>query len=174
MNEMDTSIETKRLLIRKVTLADEWDLFEILSDDQTCLDGGGKYAHWKLDQQFREWLIGIQTQRRYAVVLKCENKCIGLISLKEESRAVPSYTIGFTMNNRYRRKGYCLEAVDAVMKSYFQNTDTQMFTASHFPHNTASQKLIEQLGFTLEGRMRNAMEHAEYGPIDLMCYYKEK
>lgn len=174
MKEQSAFIETERLLLRKASLSDEKDLFEIMSDDQTCLDGGGKHANWESYRDFRDWLIGIQSQSRYAVVLKCTNKCIGLISLKEDSRGVPAFTIGFTMNKQYRRRGYCLEAADAVIKYFFQNTETQMFTASHFPHNAASQKLLEQLGFTLEGRMRNAMVHAEYGPIDLMCYYKEK
>lgn len=167
-------IETERLLLRQIAPADERDLFEIFSDDQTCLDGGGKYARKEWDPEFHKWVSSMQAQTRYAVILKCENKCIGLISLKSVEHTISSYALGFVMNPQYRRKGYCFEAVNAVIRTWFEKTDVQMFTASHFPYNTASQKLIEQLGFTFEGLKRNVMNHAVYGPIDLMYYCKEK
>lgn len=171
---MIVPIETERLLLRQITLADENDLFEIFSDDQTCLDGGGKYARKDQDPEFHEWVSSFQTQSRYAVVLKCENKCIGLVSLKNDERSVSAYALGFVMNPRYRRHGYCFEAVNAVIQNWFEKIDVQMFTASHFSYNTESQRLIQRLGFTFEGRKRKAMHHAVYGPVDLMCYYKEK
>lgn len=171
---MVAPIETERLLLRQVILADENDLFEIFSDDQTCLDGGGKYARKEQDSEFHEWVSSFQTQSRYAVVLKGENKCIGLVSLKNDERAVSAYALGFVMNPRYRRNGYCFEAANAVIENWLETIDVKMFTASCFPYNTASQQLLEGLGFTYEGREQNAMHHAVYGSIDLMCYYKEK
>ena len=81
-------IETPRLLLRKITLQDEADIFEILSDDQTCLDDGGFHAHKEMDADFHNWVDSIQDSRRYAVILKKEQKCIGMIHLQNTDRAV--------------------------------------------------------------------------------------
>ena len=171
---MIPTIETERLILRQVVMEDENDLFEIFSDDQTCLDGGGKYARKKHDPEFHDYVSKLSSQRRYAVLLKQEMKCLGLVSLLDEKRAVTAYSLGFVMNPKYRRAGYCFEAVNAVTQYWFEKTDLQMLTTSHFPHNAASEKLIRRLGFTFEGLTRKAMLHALYGPIDLICYYKEK
>ena len=49
-----------------------------------------------------------------------------------------------------------------------------MFSVSCFPYNKASQKLIEKLGFVYEGKEHKGLHHAVYGPIDLLCYYKDR
>lgn len=167
-------IETERLLLRKLSPDDKNDVFEILSDEQTCLDDGGFHAFQAQEEAFNTMFAWMQTQRRYAIVLKCEHKMIGLINLQDEERAVPAYELGFVLNPKYRRKGYAYEAISSIMAAWFEQTDVEMFTASHFPYNEASKKLIQKLGFTCEGTERKAMNHAVYGPIDLVCYYKEK
>ena len=113
-------------------------------------------------------------QNRYAIVLKSENKVIGIINLMETDRAVPSYEIGFLMNRAYPRQGYCYEAAQAVISEYFSKTDTQMFLARHFPHNITSRDLLHKLSFTFEGIQHKAINHVTYGLVDLLCYYKEK
>lgn len=168
------TIETQRLLLRKIAPGDAEDLFEILSDDQTCLDDGGFHAKATMDQEFCDWVVSIQSARRYAVVLKEENKCIGMLHLQNEERAVPAYELGMVLNKAYRRKGYMFEAVSVLMEAWFSRMDVEMFTARHFPHNEASRNLIHKLGFVYEGVEHNAMNHAVLGPVDLICYYKEK
>lgn len=167
-------IETERLFLRKLAPGDECDLFEIYSDEQTCLDGSGIHAYAAMDNAFLDWFAYAQGQRRYAIVLRSENKVIGTINLQDDERAVPAYELGFVMNPKYRRKGYMSEAVSSLMDAWFEKTDAEMFTASHFPYNEASKELIQKLGFTYEGIERKSMHHAVYGPIDLVCYYKEK
>lgn len=63
-------IETPRLLMRAFQKCDKEDLFEILSDEQWCLDGGGYHAYQKMDKDFDELLEKFMTQSRYAIVLK--------------------------------------------------------------------------------------------------------
>lgn len=167
-------IETERLLLRKLSPDDRNDVFEILSDEQTCLDDGGFHAFQTQDEDFTSVFTRMQRQRRYAIALKCARKMIGLINLQDEERAVPAYELGFVLNPNYRHMGYAYEAIQGLMAAWFERTDVEMFTASHFPYNEASKKLIQKLGFTWEGTERKALKHAVYGPIDLVCYYKEK
>lgn len=167
-------IETERLLLRKLSPGDKEDVFEILSDEQTCLDDGGFHAFQEQDEEFNTMFAWMQTQKRYAIVLKHTQKMIGLINLQDEDRAVPAYELGFVLNLKYRRQGYAYEAIQSLITAWFAQADVEMFTASHFPYNEASKKLIQKLGFTWEGNERKALRHAVYGPIDLVCYYKEK
>lgn len=167
-------IETNRLLLRKFRPGDEDDAFEFCSDEQCSLDDEGTHAFTEKNDDFLVLFTFFVEQNRYAIVLKSENKVIGIISLIEAERAVPSYEIGFLMNRAYHRRGYCYEAAQAVISEWFARTDTKMFLARHFPYNEASRNLLRKLGFTYEGTQHNAMNHAILGPVDLVCYYKEK
>ena len=167
-------IETPRLLLRKVREKDKQDMFELVADEQSCLDDGGYHAFTEMDDEFEALFRLFLKQTRYAVVLKEEDKAIGIINLMEVDRAVPTYEIGFSINPKYQRRGYAYEAVSALIPAWFRQTDTQMFLAGHFPYNTASKNLIQKLGFTYEGRSRKAVNHAVYGPIDLEYYCLEK
>lgn len=167
-------IETARLLLRKFRPGDEEDVFEFCSDEQCSLDDEGTHAFTEKNDDFFDLFSFFVKHNRYALVLKSENKVIGIISLIDAERAVPSYEIGFRMNSAYHRMGYCFEAVEAVISQWFAKTDTRMFLARHFPHNEASRNLIRKLGFTYEGTQHNAVDHATLGIVDLMCYYKER
>ena len=167
-------INTPRLLLRKVQERDKQDMFELCSDEQGCLDDGGYHAFTEMNEEFDALFQQFLDQTRYAVVLKEENKAIGIINVMQEYRAVSTYELGFSINPKYQRKGYAYEAVSHLIRTWFDQTDTQMFLAGHFPYNTASKNLIQKLGFTGEGKRRKAVDHAVYGPTDLEYHYLEK
>ena len=170
MNE----IKTSRLLLRGLQLKDAADIFEIVSDEETCLDDGGFHAYSQKNEEFNCLMENFLKQRRFGIILKSENKLIGLINLQDEERAVLTYELGFVLNKKYRKQGYAYEALNALIADYFEKGEVQMFTACHFPYNKASEKLILKLGFVYEGIERKAMKHARDGIVDLKCYYKEK
>ena len=149
-------------------------MFEILSDEQGCLDDGGYHAYQQMNEEFDELFQMFLEQQRYAIVLKEESKTIGILNLMEADRAVTAFEMGFRINKNYQRKGYAYEAVKAVIETWFQRTDTEMFTVSSYPFNSASRKLIEMLGFTYEGTIHKGHYHCVLGPVDLMCYYLER
>lgn len=167
-------IETARLFLRKFRSDDKEDVFEFCSDEQACLDDGGYHAFTEMNEDFCSLFDMFLSQDRYAIVLKSEAKVIGILHMMEANRAVPCYELGFLLNPRYHRQGYCFEAAQAVIREYFAKTDTEMFLAAHFPFNKASQNLLRKLGFTREGIQRKAVNHATMGLVDLVCYYKEK
>ena len=167
-------INTPRLLLRKVQERDKQDMFEICSDEQGYLDDAGCHAFTEMSEEFDDLFQQFLDQTRYAVVLKGEDKAIGIINVMEEYRAVPTYELGFSINPKYQRRGYAYEALSALIAAWFDQTDAQMFLAGHFPYNTASKRLIQKLGFTCEGRRYKAVDHAVYGPCDLEYHYLEK
>lgn len=167
-------IETERLLLRSIAAQDADDIFEMLSDRQTCLDDGGYPAIVVKDAEFYALIASFSEQNRCSIVLKAENKVIGIVNLQDADRAVEAYELGFVLNKAYRRKGYMYEAIGALIRTCFERTEIKMFTASHFPHNAASKALIRKLGFQYEGFRKNAVRHETLGVVDLECYYLEK
>ena len=67
-------IETPRLFLRKFQEKDKLDMFEILSDEQGCLDDGGYHAYQQMNEEFDELFQMFLEQQRYAIVLKEKNK----------------------------------------------------------------------------------------------------
>ena len=66
-------IETPRLFIRKLQENDRQDLFEILSNEQWCLDGGGYHAFQTMDEQFEIVFQKFLSKQIYAIVVHCFN-----------------------------------------------------------------------------------------------------
>lgn len=102
-----------------------------------------------------------------------EQKVIGSIHLLEEERAVVCYEIGYSIHPRYRRLGYGIEAIKAVLDYSFEHTPIKMVTASVFEGNEKSMKMLEKLGFKYEGITHKAMHHCKEGAVNLVNYYIE-
>ncbi len=170
------ALETQRLLLRNVKAEDIDDLFEIVSDEQSCLDDGAYHAFpSKVDKEFLDSFAAISNaDEHYAVVLKETNKMIGLIHLIDASRGIKTKIIGYNINKAYRLQGYAKEAVNAVIEYYFKNGDIKMFTADCYEYNIASRKTLESLGFIQEGIIHNSVDHPQRGLINSLSYYIEK
>ena len=91
------SIETERLILRKFVFSDKDDLFEIMSDEQTSLDDGGYHACKGQDKEYLALMEILSAQRRFSIILKENQKMIGMINLQDDARAVASYELGFVM-----------------------------------------------------------------------------
>lgn len=167
-------IETPRLFIRKLQENDRQDLFEILSNEQWCLNGGGYHAFQTMDEQFEIVFQKFLSKQIYAIVLKEEEKLIGIISISDSDWVDSARELGFGINPIYQKNGYCYEALKNVIAIWFQHTEAQMLTTSHYSFNTASQKLITKLGFVYEGAVHKTRHHSIYGQSDLMCYYLKR
>jgi RimJ/RimL family protein N-acetyltransferase len=65
-----------------------------------------------------------------------------------------TFMYGVAILPEHRRKGYAYEAIWLVLRYYFNERRYQKCTAEVYSFNDASARLHEQLGFTLEGRLR--------------------
>lgn len=167
-------IETPRLRLRQFAVADAGDVFAIFSDEQTTLDCGGYHAFDAMDEEYGRLMQKFAGQMRYSVVEKATGRVIAVLSMMDAERAVPGWELGIEVAPDARRKGYAREALAAVVQTYFEQTETVLFTGGHYAYNTASGELLKKLGFVYEGVEHLAMRHAERGPTDLVCYYRVK
>ena len=167
-------IETPRLLLRQFTVADAEDIFAILSDEQTTLDCGGYHAFDEMDEEYGRLMQKFASQTRYSIVCRETGRVIGMVSMMDAERAVPGWELGIEIAPDVRRKGFAWEALKAVVQTYFEKTEAEIFTGGHYSYNLASGKLLESVGFAYEGTEHKAMRHAVHGATDLVCYYIEK
>lgn len=73
------------------------------------------------------------------------NELIGCCGLRPY--AENEYEIGFHLRPEYWGKGYAREAASAVINYSFTILNAQKLFAGHNPNNTASQKVLNKLGF---------------------------
>jgi putative acetyltransferase len=67
--------------------------------------------------------------------------------------------------------GIMPEAAKAVLEYAFEILDAKIVSVSHFDFNLKSQRVIEKLGFTYEGRIRQARERLDTGELSDVIVY---
>lgn len=138
-------LETERLLLRPMSLADLEDYHEYSSDaDLLKYD----YPEHKSLEESRYGLVTwnlSQPLGRYGIELKSERKLIGNISLRPDPDQA-TVEIGYTINGRYHQQGYATEAALALLKLAQNMPQVKTFIAHTTAPNRASQRVLEKLG----------------------------
>lgn len=88
-----------------------------------------------------------------AIELKETGKLIGMIYTEEDSLryGVDSKELSYFLREEESQKGYMKEALGAVISHLFETENLTCIASRCFLPNTASQRLLESLGFTREG-----------------------
>jgi len=68
-----------------------------------------------------------------------------------------SWEIGYCILPKYRRKGYCFEAVSTLLKYAFDDYGAHRVVAMCSSRNEASWQIIEKLGMTRKGVFRQEL-----------------
>ena len=174
-SQSDTSnfpvLETERLLLREWDVADAEDLFAIYSNEDVV-----RYtpitAYTTLEQavtkaaNFRDWFRVKQASVVWAVVLKDTGKIIGECSLHSLSPENQRAEVGYAYSPEVWGKGIASESIQKIIDYAF--TDFSLFPINRLeaytdPRNTASAKLLENIGFAKEGHLRQ--RHIEKGEV---------
>ena len=171
---MDTElkIETKRLILRELTLKDARDLSENLSDlevskyissvqypytiqdAKNCIIETSKMSKSKLRQNY---ILGIE--------LKSEKKIIGEVLLLKVDLSQGTAEIGYWLGKRYWRQGIMLEAIRELMAFAFDNLKLRRLTIPTPTENEPSNKFARKIGFKFEGKLREAYRLKSTGKI---------
>jgi [ribosomal protein S5]-alanine N-acetyltransferase len=155
-------LRTERLVLRPFELRDAPDV-ERLAGAREVADttltiphpyptGGG--AMW-IATHGPAWTA--RTIATYAVADRATDALLGAAGIMlsmPHSRGELGYWIGMPYWNR----GYCTEAVRALMAFGFQSLGLHRLEARHFTRNPASGRVMQKLGMTLEGIHRDAFQ----------------
>lgn len=169
-------LETSRLTIRRLAYADADAYFDMFTDPQTCCDDGGYPPFTAKDDKFDQLMRDFSADpTRFAIVIRETGETIGTIHLMPPlfERAVPCIEIGYCIHRDYRRRGYAAEAVSAMVEHLHSRLHVTLVLAGAFAFNTASQQLLEKLGFIREGITKHDTNHPIHGLVDMVNYYHE-
>ncbi len=88
-----------------------------------------------------------------------DNVLVGGVTLRNILRGVAQTgTLGYWIGEPHARRGYTLEAVNAVVRFAFGRLGLHRLEAACCPDNDASRRLLLKAGFELEGRARGYLK----------------
>ena len=150
-------IETERLRLRPLVAEDADALHDLYSDAQAMV----WWSHPPHDtlEQTREAVarnVARPDWRVWAITVKGDDRAAGTLAAHEK-RQGGVIEIGYSLVRAQWGKGVAREAVAALVDRLFAEGHRRVF-ADTDPENDASNRLLERLGFTLEGRLRGEWE----------------
>ena len=154
------TLETERLILRKLHLEDAKDVFEYASDPEVA-----KYVTWEPHKSIEDSINLIKfTHERYekkegiiwGIVYKENNKVIGTCDI---SPAIKHFRaeIAYALSKDYWGKGLMNEAVKEVIRFGFEKMNLNRIQAMCIPENIGSYRVMEKVGMKYEGLIREYM-----------------
>lgn len=151
-------LETKRLILRKVSLEDAGVILALLNDPSfisnigdrgvRTLDDAQGYILNRLVASYEKFGFGL-----YLVILKEICSPIGLCGLVKRE-GLDDVDIGYAFLSQYRSKGYATESAQAV-KEFAENTiRLKRLVAITDPNNQGSIRVLEKIGLEFEKMVR--------------------
>ena len=100
------------------------------------------------------------------VIETLDGEYAGFIGANQTQPRNGTFKYGIAIVPSQQRKGYASEAVQLLLRHYFDELRYQKVNADVFSFNDASIRLHERLGFQLEGRLRRMIYgHGAYHDV---------
>ncbi|SOB99980.1 ribosomal-protein-alanine N-acetyltransferase [Ureibacillus xyleni] len=159
-------LEGERLLLRTFMESDARSLAELMRNNRkfwAIHEPMHEDDFYTEEAQFKKILEGIHLLRAnreysFGIYPKGSNHLIGHISLYAIKRLpYNSAFIGYSVDERYTRKGIATEAVNEVVKFGFNVVKLHRIEAYVSPKNYGSIKVLENADFVREGLLRELL-----------------
>ncbi len=152
-------LQTERLLLRKITSQDVEDLYEIYSDPEVMRYFDDRYAFETMaeaEEMAAGYVKGLRegTEYRWGIVLKETGKMVGTCGFHALSEYHKRVEVGYDLNREYWGRKIMTEALTLIIDLAFRKCGVNRIEAFVEPPNAASRILLEKLGFSLEGTLR--------------------
>jgi ribosomal-protein-alanine N-acetyltransferase len=151
-------LETERLLLREITLADAPDIFATYSDPEVMRYWGSP-PHASIEESclMIQGIAGsfmAQEGIRWGITLKPSNQIIGSCGHWRMIKRHFRTEIGYELARPFWGHGIMAEAVEAIVQFGFTRMGLHSVEAQIDPANTRSARLLERLRFHREGYQR--------------------
>jgi len=154
------TLESERLVLREIVPADAEDIYRIFSDQET-MEYWSCRPFTSLDQASA--LIDQMAQQvqdgsgiHWAITMRGEGRLIGKCGFNEWRKAHRRGDISYIVAREQWGKGVVSEALCAVLDYGFDQMNLHSIEAGVTPGNDASTKMLERLGFQLEGHLKES------------------
>ena len=154
-------LETERLVLRQLTVADAPALYDMMAHPDVARFTARKALHEVSDAVDLLRGVGLDyaTRRsiRWGVTLNGSNTIIATVGLHDWNRYHRHVAVGFDLNRAHWGHGYGQEMVAAVCAYAFDHMGVHRIEAQVMKGNRSSQRLLESIGFEMEGLHRKRM-----------------
>ena len=161
-------IETDRLILRPITLDDAEACFSWNSDERVTKYMS--YSTYTNISQTIDWIKSTlvnENEWYWAFVLKKENKVIGTGSIGPNAQMKDYWGIGYNLHYDYWHKGYCTEAMKAIIDFAHKKLGVNKICSDHAIDNPRSGKVMEKCGLKFD-------HYGEYTKLDGSQTFKAK
>jgi RimJ/RimL family protein N-acetyltransferase len=150
--------QTERIRLRAIEPAD-WEVFFRWNQD----DEMTRALDWVWFPQSREavrrWAEEASLSKPvddayHWVIEDRDETVVGSIATHHCDRRSGTFAYGLNVLPEHRRRGYARDAIEVVLRYFFQELRYQKVTVEVYAFNEASIRLHQQLGFQQEGRLR--------------------
>jgi ribosomal-protein-alanine N-acetyltransferase len=153
-------LETGRLILRKIVPTDADDLFRIFSDPEvvrywSCRPYTSVEQARRLIEDMAE-AVHCGTGIQWAITLRNDERLIGKCGYNEWRKRHRRGDISYIVAREHWGKGIVSEALRAVLDYGFDHVNLHSVEAGVTPGNDASTRMLERLGFRLEGHLRES------------------
>ena len=174
------NLETKRLLLRKISMDDLDQIYENWASDKITNEYLTFFPHESKEQtrkMINYWLNKYnQNGYEWCIQLKENKQIIGIIS-GEKSYKYKCIEIGYSLSSKYFNHGYMTEAIKTIIDYFFQNCDFNVIEAVIPSKNIASIKVAEKCGMkkeaVLKDRYINKITH-EINDLYIYSIFKQQ
>jgi ribosomal-protein-alanine N-acetyltransferase len=166
-------LETARLVLREIIPTDAEDLFHIFSDEETMRYWSCR-PYTSVDQA-RGLIEGIAEATlagagiHWAITLRGDERLVGKCGYNEWRKAHRRGDISYIVAREQRGKGVVSEALGAMLDYGFDRMNLHSVEAGVTPGNDASARMLQRLGFRLEGHLRENFL-TDRGFVDSLIY----
>jgi ribosomal-protein-alanine N-acetyltransferase len=151
-------LTTARLVLRQFALSDAAEV-QRLAGDRAIADTTLEIPHPYEDGMAEQWIathapkFEAGEQVALAITLADTGRLVGAVGLAVQAR-FDRAEIGYWVGKPYWGRGYCTEASRAVVDWGFTELKLNRIFATHFKGNPASGRVMQKLGMTAEGLLR--------------------
>ncbi|MCP8967545.1 GNAT family N-acetyltransferase [Ectobacillus ponti] len=155
-------LETERLQLRELQLTDAGAVFRCLSNEAVTRYWG--VLPFSSIQQAEGFIQSCrdgfaERQRiRWGIVRKEDGAFMGTCGFHAWNKGCSRCEIGYELAEEYWGHGYATEAIRALTSFGFRVLELHRIGAVVYLENTASQHVLEKLGFAKEGILRDYMK----------------
>jgi ribosomal-protein-alanine N-acetyltransferase len=152
------TLYTPRLCLREITLDDAEAIFAIRGDHAVTRHNIGP-AYRDIERarlliaEMRDAYAHMQ-ELRWGITLPPDRQVVGMVGFNDWHRTDRRASVGYDLAQTYWGQGIMPEALGAVLAFGFRAMDLNRIEATVSAGNPASVRVLEKLGFVLEGRQR--------------------
>jgi len=167
-------LNTERLILRRFSINDAENMIKNWAND----DDVTKYLTWPTHNSIevtkyvlKDWIKNYENNDFYnwAIILKEINEPIGSIGAVEKNDDIKMVHIGYCIGKNWWNKGIVSEALNELIKYFFEKVGVNRIESRYDPANENSGKVMAKCGMKYEGHMKQADKNNQ-GIVDAVYY----